>query len=166
MGDVLLRYYQNIRRGCIFFANPTARVLIGTPSRLFIPGRIIKCACCIYEDVVAMPLLVFAHIVSEDEVADFREALSVLLVSSARQLCPRRILHGGVVQPSLAALLFCLTGKSCSALFTLLLKMELSLALVRFWCFLVYFIHSGTFLFRINYKKEIVLAKRSITESV
>ena len=111
-------------------------------------------------------LLVFAHIVSEDEVADFRETLSVLLVSSARQLCPRRILHGGVVQPSLAALLFCLTGKSCSALFTLLLKMELSLALVRFWCFLVYFIHSGTFLFRINYKKEIVLAKRSITESV
>ena len=69
------------------------------------------------------------------------------------------------LQPSLA-LLFCLKGKSCLSLFTLLLKTVLSLALARFWCFLVHSIHSGTFLFQTNCKKEIVLAKSSIPESV
>ena len=32
---------------------------------------------------------------------------------------------------------FCLTAKTCSALFTLLLKTELVLTILRFWCFLV-----------------------------
>ena len=54
------------------------------------------------------------------------------------------------------------TGKSCSSLLTLLLKTALLLALVRFWCFLVHSIHSGTFLFQENYKREIVLARSSI----
>ena len=46
------------------------------------------------------------------------------------------------LQSSLALLLF-VTGKSCSSLFTLHLKTALSLALVRFYCFLVHSIYSG-----------------------
>ena len=61
-------------------------------------------------------------------------------------------LHGRVEDFVLAALIACvaqfLTGNSCSSFFTLLLKTVLSLALVRFWCFLV---HSGTFLFQENF---------------
>ena len=53
---------------------------------------------------------------------------------------------------------FFLTGKSCSSLFTLLLKTALSLALVRF---LVPSIHSGTFLFQESCKRDILLAKSS-----
>ena len=48
------------------------------------------------------------------------------------------------LKPSLA-LLFCFRG--FLSLFMLLLKTKLALALVEFWCFLVHFIHNGTFLF-------------------
>ena len=70
------------------------------------------------------------------------------------------------VEPFVLGALACvaqfLTGKSCSSLLTLLLKTALSLALVRFWCFLVHSIHSGTFLFQENCKREIVLSRSSI----
>ena len=49
------------------------------------------------------------------------------------------------LNPSLA-FFSCLTGKSCSSSFTLLLKTELALALVRFWYFLVYYIHSDIYI--------------------
>ena len=71
---------------------------------------------------------------------------------SLRRLCLRRFRASrwsGIrseLQPSLA-LLFFLTGKYCSSVFRLLLKTALLLALVRFWCFLVHSIHSGTLLF-------------------
>ena len=67
------------------------------------------------------------------------------------------------LKPSLA-LLFCLTVKSCSALFTLLLKTEMTLAPVRFWCFFVHSIHSGPFRFKTMQLN--VLLKSSIPENV
>ena len=57
--------------------------------------------------------------------------LSGWLVSSVRRL--KRFSRF----TPLLALLFCLTGM-------LLLKTKLTLALVRFWCFLVHSIHKGT----------------------
>ena len=50
------------------------------------------------------------------------------------------------LQPSLV-LLFRLKGKSCWSLFTLLVKTVVSIALVRFWCFVIHSIHNGMFLF-------------------
>ena len=54
-------------------------------------------------------------------------------------------LHGEVeafVLAALACVAQFLTDKVCSSLFTPFLKTELSLALVRFWCFIVHSIHS------------------------
>ena len=55
------------------------------------------------------------------------------------------------LEPSFA-LLFCLRGKSCLALFTPLLKTELALVFVRFWWFPFYSIHNynNTFLLQKN----------------
>ena len=68
---------------------------------------------------------------------------SSCFVSSARDDFPRDVfaLHGEVEAFALAAL----ACKSCSSLFTLLLTTALSIAFVRFWCFFVHSIHSGTF---------------------
>ena len=84
---------------------------------------------------------------------------SSCFVSSARDDFPRDVfaLHGEVEAFALAAL----ACKSCSSLFTLLLTTALSIAFVRFWCFFVHSIHSGTF--QTNCWKEIVLAKSSIS---
>ena len=65
------------------------------------------------------------------------------LLSSARRLCSRPFRASR--QKSSLALVFCLTGKSCSSLFTPLLKLELAIGLVRFCSFLVHSIHSDRF---------------------
>ena len=60
----------------------------------------------------------------------------------------------------LLVLVFCLTGKSCSSLFTPLLKSELATLFVRFCSSLVHSIHSDTFCFKeIASTNEIVLAE-------
>ena len=75
-------------------------------------------------------LLVFVHVVSEDEVA---RLLGLFLEPNdfAHDVC------GDAVLIRSRCFFVRLTGKSCSALFTLLVKTELVLALVRFWCFIV-----------------------------
>ena len=166
MGDILLRYYQNIRRGCIFFANPTARVLIGTPSRLFIPGRITKCACCMYEDVVAMPCSSLLTSSLKTKLLIFAK-----LCLSCLFLQPDNSVHDVSFTAELSSLRWrrCSFVSQASGLlgFVHAASEDGVVACTReILVFSRYFIHSGTFLFRINYKKEIVLAKRSITESV
>ena len=63
------------------------------------------------------------------------------------------------LKPSLA-LVFCFTGNSCSSLFSPLLKTKLSLAVVRFLCFFVHFIHAV-----VNFRKQITIS-RLITQKV
>ena len=62
---------------------------------------------------------------------------------SPRRLCSRcfQVEAFAQLQPS-RALLFFFTGKSCSSLFTLILKTALSLTLMRFGCFLIHSTYS------------------------
>ena len=72
-------------------------------------------------------------------------------------------LHGGVAAFVGVALLS--KRQVLLILFRLLLKTALSLALVRFWCFLVHSIHSGTFLFK-TAAQRVVRPGTSINQSI
>ena len=89
---------------------------------------------------------------SDDEVAGFCETPSVLLVCFFVFLflffSPTTFTHFTAdLKPSLRRSFVSQACNSCSSLITLLLKAEQALAVVRFWCFLVHSINSGTFCF-------------------
>ena len=63
---------------------------------------------------------------------------------------------------SLRSVALFLTGKSCSSLFTLILKTALSLTLMRFGCFLIHSNYSGTFFFKQIARRTLYSQNRSV----